>query len=168
MPSCGYLPSRSSWRSLTSDAAVFFPCRNYHINSARLRRSFDVICAFFQAFRAVRCTVARESNHCITFGAGTGVPLIRAGLHSAIAGSKRNFVLGDYMRSEHIDSLAQCRVKILPWRRRCDLGHRPASAREHFSLGRWLKQRRRGRLVGASRSSLPTAQCQQLMPAVRH
>ena len=34
------------------------------------------------------------------------VPLIRAGLHSAIAGSKRNFVLGDYMRSEHIDSLA--------------------------------------------------------------
>jgi len=39
--------------------------------------------------------------------------LIRAGLHSAIAGSKRNFVLGDYMRSEHIDSLAaECRVNI--------------------------------------------------------
>jgi len=34
-------------------------------------------------------------------------PLIRTGLHSAIAGSKRNFVLGDYKRSEHIDSLAQ-------------------------------------------------------------
>ena len=31
---------------------------------------------------------------------------MRAGFYSAIGGSKRNFVLGDYTRVEHIDSLA--------------------------------------------------------------
>jgi hypothetical protein len=60
--------------------------RNYHINSAPLRRLFDVICPFFQAFCALPYTVAPISKHCMASrSASSAAGGVRRTLNSAQA-----------------------------------------------------------------------------------
>jgi len=87
-----------------------FSMRDYHTTSSPLRRLFDVICPFFQAFCALPYTVAMISKYCIAICralCGSPPVLNRAasehGLHGVIVTSVRNLARASDMRAERLD-----------------------------------------------------------------